>query len=78
MNGISRDTFEQMNEQSKLNVLFDYITESAQDFKVLKDTCLALKDRIDSRRKFDTTTAGVTGFMGGIIAHLGQLIFWKH
>ncbi len=77
MNGIARETFEQMDDTSKLNVLFDYISESIQVQKVLKETCITLKDKIDARRKFDTTIAGLTGFAGGMIAHLGQLILWK-
>ena len=77
MNGITRETFEQMDDTSKLNVLFDYISESVQTQKTLGATCIDLKDKIDARRKFDTTVAGLTGFAGGMIAHLGQLVFWK-
>ena len=78
MDGIARETFEQMDENSKLNVLFDYATESVKTQTILRDTCIALRDKIDARRKFDTTLAGFSGFTGGIIAHLGQLVFWKH
>jgi len=66
MDGISKETFEQMDVNSKLNVLFDYAEEAIQ---VAKD----LDKKIEKRKKFDTVTAAAMGFLGGIVAHLGQL-----
>ncbi len=71
MNGIARETFEQMDDTSKLNVLFDYVVESVNNQ-------IILKDKIETRRKFDTTCAAIFGFIGGMVAHLGQLVFWKN
>lgn len=71
MNGITRETFEQMDTDSKLNVLFDYIVSGRVKME-------ELNEKLDKKKRVDTTIAGISGMIGGIIAHLGQLTIFKH
>ena len=69
MDSISRETFDQMDTDSKLNVLFDYVKDTC-------DVCRTLGDKLESKKKIDTGIAAIAGFVGGVIAHLGQLTFF--
>lgn len=68
MNTISRETFEGMDEGSKLNVMFDLHMDTNSRLQILER-------KVDKRRKFDTAFAGITGFVGGFIAVIGGKIF---
>ena len=65
-NSISRETFQGMEWDSKLDVLFDYSVAMCEDIKVLK-----------KRRKLDTMFSGGMGFVGGFTAVLAKVVFWK-
>ena len=65
-NSISRETFQGMETDSKLDVLFDYSLTMCEDIKVLK-----------KRRKLDTMFSGGMGFVGGFTAVLAKVVFWK-
>ena len=62
-NGISKETFEGMDSDSKLNVLYDLAVDQHEC------TC-RLESKFDKRQKYDLTIAGMMGFVGGFIAHL--------
>lgn len=64
MNSITRKTFEHMDTDSKLNVLFDYAV----------DTHARLK-KLESRKRFDSVLSGMMGIIGGFCAMLGIKIF---
>ncbi|MEN6463644.1 MAG: hypothetical protein ABFD62_00540 [Syntrophaceae bacterium] len=68
MNGISRETFEAMNDSSKLNVLYDCAISSNQKMT-------ALEKKVDRRKVIDTSVAGVSGVIGGMIAFFTQKLF---
>jgi hypothetical protein len=57
MNGISRETFDGMSDDSKLGTLFDYIHEIH----------IKIQD-LEKRRVLNTTASGLGGFLGGIVA----------
>jgi len=71
MNGISRETFMQMDTDSKLNVLFDFAVDAHQIANVANETTKELTETVRRRRKFDTAFSGAMGFLGGFIAMLG-------
>lgn len=65
---ISKETFEQLDADSKLNVLFDLIVAS-------NTTRQALDEKLDRKKRIDTTVSAFFGFVGGALAVLGQRIF---
>uniref|UniRef100_A0A6H1ZRE6 Uncharacterized protein n=1 Tax=viral metagenome TaxID=1070528 RepID=A0A6H1ZRE6_9ZZZZ len=65
-NSISRETFQGMETDSKLGVLFDYSVAICEDIKTLK-----------KRKKIDTVISGGMGFAGGFTAMLAKVVFWK-
>jgi hypothetical protein len=68
MNGISRETFCEMDTDSKLGVLFDYQQEAIKRVS-------ELEDKFDRRKKFDTAVSSFMGLVGGVLAVLGSRIF---
>lgn len=64
MNGISRETFCEMDPNSKLDVLFDYQQETFKKVAAL-----------EQRKRIDTAVSSFMGLMGGILAVLGSRIF---
>jgi hypothetical protein len=78
MDGISRETFEQMNTDSKLNILFDFVVNIEKNATIARGVTEALAESMRQRKKFDSATAAVMGFVGGVIAHLGQLTLFSH
>jgi len=65
-NNISRETYEGMEVESKLDVLFDYSVAMCDDIQALK-----------KRKKIDTVFSGGMGFVGGFTAVLAKAMFWK-
>ncbi len=74
MNALSRETFEGMDEGSKLNILFDYVSSNHKCACETQEELTELKQQFERRKKFDTTVAGAAGVVGGIFAHIGQWI----
>ena len=75
MNGISRETYEQMDQDSKLNVLFDYALESHKCACDVQGRIEKLEKKVDRRKRFDTSVSAVTGVIGGFLAVIG-MGFW--
>lgn len=71
MDGISRETFEQMDSDSKLNVLFDYAVDAHKTAELAHKISEALDKRISKGHKVDMVVAGVMGFVGGLVGFLG-------
>lgn len=63
-NGITRETFEGMDIDSKLSVLFDYAKESH------RCSC-ELEAKFDKRKKSDAIMSAGGGLVGGFLAFLG-------
>ena len=72
--GISRETFEGMDQGSKLNVLYDYAVDAYKCAYEIQKQVEALEKKVDRRKKFDTAIAGTFGFIGGVAAYIGQRI----
>jgi hypothetical protein len=70
-NGISRDTFDGMDVDSKLGVLFDYALESHSCACDMRDKMEALENRFEKRKRVDTAVAGAGGVIGGVLSFLG-------
>ncbi len=64
--GISKETFHQMDVNTKLDVLFDYAT--AANMATLK-----LMVKVDKLRDTSLKWGGVGGLIVGIMAYLGTL-----
>lgn len=77
MDGISRDTFEQMDTDSKLNVLFDYAVNACETAKTAHDISEKLDKRISKGHKVDMFLAGTMGFIGGLVGFVGKAIFGR-
>jgi hypothetical protein len=70
MDGITRPTFEQMDTDSKLNVLFDYIGDQ-------HETCKKCVEKINYTGKVNMVVAGAMGFVGGLTGFLGKAILGR-
>ena len=66
MKGITKETFQKMAADSKLDVLFDLTSDICTDVKGLKN-----------RKFFHNGLSLVGGILGGIVAVVGKTIFWK-
>lgn len=62
MNGIKKDTFKEMNIDSKLNVLFDCSCE--------------LNEKLDGQKIRNSLFAFAGGVLGGMIAVIGKWFFY--
>jgi len=74
MNGITRQTFDDMETHSKLGVLFDYLQETRENTEIICKKHHKRISKLENRRKFDTVIAGSSGLFGGFIAMLAR---WK-
>ena len=63
---IEKKTFEGMDTDSKLNVLFDY----TQDI-------YCKVGNLENRKKTDKALSLFGGIMGGVLAVFGKWMFWK-
>ncbi len=72
MDAISKSTYEKMDSESKLNVLFDYAVDAHKCASTTKNNLEALEKKFDTRKRVDTTVAAIAGFFGGVVAHIGQ------
>lgn len=62
INGVTKQTFSQMDIDCKLDVLFDCL--------------LYLSEQIKQKKNYEYGIAGITGFLGGMMAILGKY-FWN-
>jgi hypothetical protein len=70
MDGITRPTFEQMDADSKLNILFDYMSDQ-------HETCKKCVEKINHTGKVNMVVAGAMGFVGGLTGFLGKAILGR-
>ena len=70
MNGISRETFEGMDESSKLNILYDFAKNSHECACRTEEKVVALEKKFDRRKRFDTSISAMAGLVGGASAWL--------
>lgn len=59
LGGITRETFDSLDERQQLGVIFDLLVSRQGDVDALK-----------RRRKVDSSIAGVMGLIGGFVAEL--------
>jgi len=82
--GISRDTYMNSDPQTGRSLTYDMLAEIRSLQVDIKEGCSSKRDacntrfeKIENRKKFDTTLAGTTGLIGGVIAFLMQITFFK-
>ena len=64
-NGISRETYEKMPADDKLNVLFDLHKDTQRCACDVETRLIGLEKKVDRKRKIDTTVAAGMGLVGG-------------
>ena len=74
---ITRETFSQMDSDSKLNVLFDYAVNASEVAKTAYKSTEEIKEVCRRHKKFESGTAGLMGFVGGLVGFFSQKIFFK-
>ena len=77
MDGISRDTFVEMDVNSKLNVLFDYAVLGHEYACTTREKLIVLEKKVSSRKRIDSTVAGMMGFVGGLVAVVAKWVMGK-
>lgn len=68
MDGISKETYKNLPDSNKLDILLDLHVETKEELK-------KLAEKLDRRKRIDTTASAFFGFVGGAMAALGQKIF---
>lgn len=74
-NGITRETFDAMDTNSKLGVLFDYLSSYHAACAPQRAECDARFHKIEKRKLVDTGVSGVTGLVGGFFAVVVRRFF---
>lgn len=83
MTGISKDTFKKADSETKLNILFDYHSETSRGIKNIEN--LLQKHPTDCEKRFislenrkvkDTAFSGGMGLLGGVLTMAAKLKFW--
>jgi len=82
--GISRETYINSDPPTGRSLTYDMLSEIRDHQLDIKKGCSERRVdcnsrfiKIENRKKFDTTLAGSTGLIGGVIAFLMQSIFFK-
>ena len=70
-NGITRETFEGMDQNSQMLVLFDYAKDSHQCSCNTETKLNELEKKFDRRKRADSIMAAGGGLVGGALAFLG-------
>ena len=70
MGEVSRDTFKNMEEKDKLNVLFDKL--ESNDIKLGY-----LAEKLNKKLKIDGACSTIGGFVGGMIAIFTKTLIFK-
>jgi hypothetical protein len=65
---VERETYKDLPDSNKLDVLYDLHVESQLEIK-------KLSEKVDKKKRIDTTVSAFFGFVGGALAVLGQKIF---
>lgn len=76
-NGITRATFDSMDADAKLGVLFDYAHDQHARSCATRDQLEELKEKFERRKRFDTTISGGSGIIGGALAMLLKWVIGK-
>ena len=74
-NGITPETFQGYDADSKLNTLFDISIENHLCICDNMEAVEELRGKISKRRKVDTAVAGTAGFVGGFLAQTFKTVF---
>lgn len=77
MNGISRETFVEMNQASRDAVLFDFMRDLKQNQEAQCQKLDTLNTKFERRKKFDTTVSAGAGLVGGAVVMLFRGLFGK-
>ena len=83
MNGITRNTFEDADVDTKLNILFDYQKNTHGDIQVIKSAmelhpldCPVRFEKLEKRRIKDSWIFALLALFGGLIGGAGKSFGW--
>jgi len=76
-NGISRETYEKMGADDKLNVLYDLHKDTYKCTCEAQEKLAILEKKVDQRRKIDSTVAAGMGLVGGATVWIVKWIAGK-
>jgi hypothetical protein len=65
MNGITKETYEKMPVDDKLNVLFDLHKDTQKCACETQENLVRLENKVDRKKRLDTTVAAGMGLIGG-------------
>ena len=68
MEPVTRNSYANMPTPNKLEVLFDITMELYKCSCATQEKVDELEKKFDKRKKFDTSVAGASGFLGGFIS----------
>ena len=81
---VTREMFITLDENAKLTILFDTITETKGMIKKSEERpckyheeMLTTVKALEKRKVIATTESLIGGIIGGIIAVIGKAIFWR-
>ena len=84
MTSITRETFKEADDTTKMDILFDYQKETSGDIKSIINlmqehpgNCEDRFKKLESRKFKDTFIAGGLGLIGGFSAMIAKLKFWE-
>ena len=67
-NQVTKETYEKLPVENKLDVLYDYITN-------VHSKAVVIEEKLDKRKGFDVTVSGFMGLVGGIVAVVGKSLY---
>ena len=83
MSEITKETFQEADEKTRLDILFDLQCGTSDDIKEIKDLlqlhpadCEARFKNLENKKVKDTVVSGSLGFVGGFAAMTAKLKFW--
>jgi hypothetical protein len=66
MSNISRETFKEMDIDSKLMVIYDCLVENG-----------GRMEKLEKRKWWNTSAGALSGFFGGAFVIMAKIILWK-
>lgn len=76
MNGITKETFKEADNDTKLDILFDYIQNIHKSQAKHPEKCNERFDRLENKGIKDTAFSAGFGLVGGFAAMAAKLKWW--
>lgn len=84
MNGITRETFKEADEKTRIDILFDFQKDTSDNIKTIMDLlqqhptdCDSRFKKLENMKYKNTGIAAGLGLIGGFSAMILKLKFWE-